>query len=62
MEQLSIYEQLCFCTTRIETENSNRNKSAGTGFFFDLNIDDKRVPLLITNKHVVEGMERGNSE
>ena len=52
-------EQLCFCTTRIATENSNRNKYSGTGFFFDLNIDDKRVPLLITNKHVVEGMEKG---
>jgi hypothetical protein len=59
MEPLSMLEQLCFCTTRIETEDSNRNKYSGTGFFFDLNIDDKRVPLLITNKHVVEGMEKG---
>lgn len=59
MEPLSILEQLCFCTTRIETEDSNRNKYSGTGFFFDLAIDDKHVPLLITNKHVVKGMEKG---
>ena len=59
MEQLSIYEQLCFCTTRIETEDSNRNKYSGTGFFFGLTVDDGIVPLLITNKHVVKGMEKG---
>lgn len=59
MESLSILEQLCFCTTRIETEDSVGNKSFGTGFFFDLRVDDKIMPLLITNKHVVEGSEKG---
>ena len=59
METLSILEQLCFCTTRIETEDSNRNKYSGTGFFFNLTVDDGIVPLLITNKHVVQGMEKG---
>lgn len=59
METLSILEQLRFCTTRIETEDSSGNKYSGTGFFFELTVDDKIVPLLITNKHVVEGMEKG---
>lgn len=57
--QLSIYEQLCFCTTRIETTDSNGNTFSGTGFFFNLKVNEIIVPLLITNKHVVKGMEKG---
>jgi V8-like Glu-specific endopeptidase len=60
MEQLSIFEQLCFCTTRIETVDNNGISYSGTGFFFNLKIDEQRVaPLLITNKHVVRGMKKG---
>ncbi len=59
MEQLSIYEQLSFCTARIETEDSSGNTYSGTGFFFSLKVKDKEVPLLVTNKHVVRGMKKG---
>jgi hypothetical protein len=52
-------EQLCFSTTHIETEKSTGTKFTGTGFFFDLQIDDKKVPIVITNKHVVNGMSKG---
>ena len=60
MDSLSIAEQLCFSTTRIETSDSNGNVYSGTGFFFNLKIEnDKRVPLLVTNKHVVRNMIKG---
>ena len=59
MAKLSIYEQLSFCTSRIETEDAHGNSYSGTGFFFNLNLNNKIVPLLITNKHVVKGMKQG---
>lgn len=52
-------EQLCFNTVRIETLDINKNSFSGTGFFFNLSIDGEQVPLLVTNKHVVEGMISG---
>lgn len=59
MVQLSIYEQLSFCTARIETEDASGNGYSGTGFFFSLKVKDKNIPLLVTNKHVVRGMRKG---
>jgi hypothetical protein len=59
MENLSLLEQLCFSTTRIETEDAVGNKYTGTGFFFNLQVEDKLVPIVITNKHVVQGMNNG---
>lgn len=59
MDNLSIYEQLAFCTARIETEDFSGNSYSGTGFFFMLNIKGQNVPLLVTNKHVVRGMKKG---
>ncbi len=58
---LSMMEQLCFSTVRIETIDLNGNSYSGTGFIFNLSIDDKGnvVPLIITNKHVVKGMTKG---
>lgn len=45
----SISEQLMYSTVLIETENGK-----GTGFFFSFKIDDsKNIPVIITNKHVV---------
>ncbi len=41
-------EQLMFCTVRLETKSGT-----GTGSFFNFNIRDKIVPVIITNKHVV---------
>lgn len=56
---LSILEQLCFSTTRIETEDSVGGKFSGTGFFYNLIIGDKTIPLIVTNKHVVQNMKKG---
>jgi V8-like Glu-specific endopeptidase len=60
MESLSIYEQLCFSTTRIETEDENGCKYSGTGFFFNLSVNNTSTTLLVTNKHVVKGMKKGS--
>lgn len=60
MEKLSLMEQLCFSTTRIETYDANGNSYSGTGFFFRLgNDENKKIPLVVTNKHVVKGMTKG---
>lgn len=49
----SISEQLIFSTVRIEADNN-----IGTGFFFSFQLgDNKRLPLIITNKHVVTDAE-----
>jgi len=56
---LSTIEQLCFSTVRIETASADGSLFSGTGFFFNLAIGDKTVPLIVTNKHVVTGMDRG---
>lgn len=52
-------EKLCFSTVRIETNNVVGNNCSGTGFFFNLIIDENVVPLIVTNKHVVQGMIKG---
>lgn len=58
--ELSVMEQLCFITVRIEAYDIHKKVCrTGTGFFFNLSVDDKVVPLIITNKHVVKGMDRG---
>lgn len=57
---LSVIEQLCFSTVRIETNSNEGVSYSGTGFFVHLLVDDKStVPLLVTNKHVVQGMNQG---
>ena len=55
----SIMELLCSSTVRIETRDISNNCYFGTGFFFNLSVDGNVVPLIITNKHVVKGMDRG---
>lgn len=46
-----ISENLLFCTARIVTKNG-----VGTGFFFSFPTDEvgQEIPILITNKHVVD--------
>lgn len=58
-KELSIYEQIRFCTVRIETIDVNQNPFSGTGFFFNLIVDNMTIPLVCTNKHVVRGMKKG---
>lgn len=45
----SISEKLLFSTVRLATE-----QGSGTGFFFHFKTDDKKeIPVIVTNKHVV---------
>lgn len=51
-----ITEQLTYSTIRIETD-----KFVGTGFFFNFKFEKdstKHIPVVITNKHVVDGATR----
>jgi hypothetical protein len=59
-KELSFTEQLAYSTVRIETELSVSERGTGTGFFFQLPHEgDSKIPLMVTNKHVVEGALKG---
>ena len=49
LQPTGMTEQLMFSTVRLVADNG----SCGTGFFFNYQIDDNNVPVIITNKHVV---------
>ena len=52
----TISEKLLYSTLRIETD-----VGVGTGFLFSYRLSEtKQLPLLITNKHVVEGSKVGS--
>lgn len=58
----SITEQLQYSTVRIECEHIDGSKGTGTGYFFkfkESTEDSSYVPVVITNKHVIEGAKRG---
>jgi hypothetical protein len=59
---ISPTEQLAFATVRIESHFTDGDMSCGTGFFFDLaKLTSKQaVPVLVTNRHVVEGASQGH--
>ena len=49
-----------YTTVRIEAIQKDGRTATGTGFFFKLNDDGKHyVPVIVTNKHVVEGALKG---
>jgi len=57
---LSITEQLAFSTIRIEVIYSDGSHGIGTGFFFRLKESGQQhIPVIVTNKHVVENGETG---
>lgn len=56
---LSITEQLAYSTVRLEFQTPN-GLSTGTGFFFKfLENGDQHVPVIVTNKHVIQGATAG---
>src|SRR5690348_6636103 len=58
---LSASEQLTYSTVRIECEFES-GRGTGTGFFFrflDNMETGQHVPVVITNKHVIEGSTKG---
>lgn len=54
--QLGITEQLAHSTVRIETDTGT-----GTGFFYRMAVreDGRHIPVIVTNKHVVETCSTG---
>lgn len=56
MKELSILEQLCFCTTRIEAVGTDDHILYGTGFFYlfpTIAGEGCGFVYLITNKHLI---------
>lgn len=52
-------ESFAYSVVRLECENSDGSKSTGTGFFFAIHEKNgKHVPLLVTNKHVIENSRK----
>jgi len=60
IKPISLTERLLFTTVRIEAVLADNKIAIGTGFFFDAKIDEKRkMPLIVSNKHVVHEALRG---
>ena len=61
VSNMSLAEQMMFSTTKIETMYPNGNKSVGTGFMFNFGFIHQGMrqlaPMIVTNRHVVEGGE-----
>ncbi len=52
----SLSTRLLYNTVRITAQVAGGGLSVGTGFFFEFRVDDQHyLPVLVTNKHVVEG-------
>ena len=62
IEPVTATEHMMYATARIVGLNAAGNAfRTGTGFFYELPVaadDDRRVPILVTNKHVVEGVAK----
>ncbi len=57
----TISEKLLFSTVRIAVQLSSGEEATGTGFFFNFLFDEQRnIPAIITNKHVVAGAVTGS--
>ncbi|HZK96398.1 MAG TPA: serine protease [Prolixibacteraceae bacterium] len=62
MGNLSASEQLTYSTVRIECEYNDGTRGTGTGFFFQFlkdEVSDRYIPVVITNKHVINGATKG---
>ena len=60
IKPVTVTEQMMYCTARIVGVNANGAAfKTGTGFFYQFPVaagDDRNIPLLITNKHVIDGI------
>jgi len=60
IKPVSFTEKLLFSTIRIEALLADGQRSVGTAFFFDARLDENRhLPLIVTNKHVVKDAVEG---
>lgn len=61
MASLTISEIAMHSTVHIECKNALNNSSNGTGFFFSFHSHENiHVPVIVTNKHVVENSCQGS--
>lgn len=51
---MKIDEQIIHTTIRIISERTDGLTSTGTGFFYMYNVCDRKIPVIVTNKHVLE--------
>jgi hypothetical protein len=59
IEPKSVSEHIMYSTARIVGKVPNStNVKTGTGFFFNFPAEGGQLPVLITNKHVIEGTEK----
>lgn len=58
MQFESVTEKLFFNTVKITTWTATGTEGSGTGFFFEAMHDGKPIPLIVTNKHVIESTIR----
>lgn len=58
--QQSIAEQLIHTTVIIFTHNKDGKDYSGTGFFVDYKKDGKNIPMIVTNRHNIEGALTGS--
>ncbi|MDR2577788.1 MAG: hypothetical protein LBC70_03115 [Chitinispirillales bacterium] len=57
---MTITEQLTYSTVRIECIKNNNEIHTGSGYFFRFKeIGEMLIPVVITNKHVIEGAQKG---
>jgi hypothetical protein len=57
---MGITDKLLHSTVRIDCLDPKGRSSSGTGFFYNLAIEDNAIfPVIVTNKHVVAGATRG---
>jgi hypothetical protein len=59
-KKLSLSEQLIHSTVRIECELGSGSFTSGTGYYFQFEINGNSIPLLVTNKHVIEDSITGH--
>src|SRR5882724_8493016 len=55
IEPISFAEQMMYSTVRIVGHMPAGSIKTGTGFFYQAPAKDGVVPMLVTNKHVIEG-------
>ncbi len=58
MEINTTSKQVLFTTIRIEVHDADGVRH-GTGFFYQAQVDEKQVPFIVTNAHVVEDAASG---
>lgn len=59
MQPKTVAEQLFFTTVRVDTISVSGAQGSGTAFFFSHKVGDQEYPFIVTNKHVVMGMQEG---